>query len=63
MTVFTVIFKAVIRLSDTKTVSIQVQLMEYAKLHDTIYEVVPEEEECFRFSRLLNFKVSSMCRN
>lgn len=43
-----------------KTVSIQVQLMEYVKLHDTIYEVVPKEEECFRFSRLLNFKVSSM---
>lgn len=38
----------------------QVQLKEYIKLRDTIYEVEPKEEECFRFSRLLNFKVSSV---
>ncbi|XP_067430326.1 helicase POLQ-like isoform X2 [Thunnus thynnus] len=36
-----------------------VQLKEYVKLKDTIYEVDPKEEECFRFSRLLNFKYSS----
>lgn len=35
----------------------QVELMEYVKLKDSIYEVEPKEEECFRFSRLLNFKV------
>lgn len=38
----------------------QVQLKEYVKLRDSIYEVVPQEEECFRFSRPLNFKVSSV---
>ncbi|XP_070844895.1 helicase POLQ-like [Chaetodon trifascialis] len=36
-----------------------VQLKEYVKLRDSIYEVDPKEEECFRFSRLLNFKYSS----
>ncbi|XP_050928602.1 helicase POLQ-like isoform X3 [Lates calcarifer] len=36
-----------------------VQLKEYVKLNDTIYEVDPKEEDCFRFSRLLNFKYSS----
>ncbi|XP_078127441.1 helicase POLQ-like isoform X3 [Sander vitreus] len=36
-----------------------VQLKEYVKLNDTIYEVDPKEEECFRFSRPLNFKYSS----
>ncbi|XP_068561463.1 helicase POLQ-like isoform X3 [Cebidichthys violaceus] len=36
-----------------------VQLKEYVKLNDTIYEVDPKEEECFKFSRLLNFKYSS----
>ncbi|XP_029282730.1 helicase POLQ-like isoform X3 [Cottoperca gobio] len=36
-----------------------VQLREYVKLQDTIYEVDPKDEECFRFSRLLNFKYSS----
>ncbi|XP_034457397.1 helicase POLQ-like [Hippoglossus hippoglossus] len=36
-----------------------VQLKEYVKLNDTIYEVDPKEEECFRFSRLLNYKYSS----
>ncbi|XP_068430974.1 helicase POLQ-like isoform X2 [Clinocottus analis] len=36
-----------------------VQLKEYVKLNDTIYEVDPREEECFKFSRLLNFKYSS----
>ncbi|XP_062339918.1 helicase POLQ-like [Osmerus eperlanus] len=36
-----------------------VQLDEYVKLKDSIYEVDPKEEECFRFSRLLNFKYSS----
>uniref|UniRef100_G3N8A4 Helicase, POLQ like n=1 Tax=Gasterosteus aculeatus aculeatus TaxID=481459 RepID=G3N8A4_GASAC len=36
-----------------------VQLKEYVKLTDTIYEVDPTEEECFKFSRLLNFKYSS----
>lgn len=35
----------------------QVQLREYVKLQDTIYEVDPKEEECFRVSRVLNFKV------
>lgn len=42
-----------------KLFSVQVELKEYVKLQDTIYEVDPKEEECFRFSRLLNFKVSS----
>ncbi|MED6248302.1 hypothetical protein ATANTOWER_031191 [Ataeniobius toweri] len=36
-----------------------VQLKEYVKLNDTIYEVDPKEENCFRFSRMLNFKYSS----
>ncbi|XP_041815866.1 helicase POLQ-like isoform X2 [Chelmon rostratus] len=36
-----------------------VQLKEYVKLKDSIYEVKPKEQECFRFSRLLNFKYSS----
>uniref|UniRef100_A0A674A3K6 Helicase, POLQ like n=1 Tax=Salmo trutta TaxID=8032 RepID=A0A674A3K6_SALTR len=36
-----------------------VELKEYVKLKDSIYEVDPKEEECFRFSRLLNFKYSS----
>ncbi|CAB1425352.1 unnamed protein product [Pleuronectes platessa] len=36
-----------------------VQLKEYVKLNDTIYEVDPKEEDCFRFSRLLNYKYSS----
>uniref|UniRef100_A0A8C2XPP0 Helicase, POLQ like n=1 Tax=Cyclopterus lumpus TaxID=8103 RepID=A0A8C2XPP0_CYCLU len=36
-----------------------VQLKEYVKLNDTIYEVDQTEEECFKFSRLLNFKYSS----
>lgn len=40
-----------------KVFSGQVQLQEYVKLQDTIYEVDPKEEECFRFSRALNFKV------
>uniref|UniRef100_A0A668AQQ0 Helicase POLQ-like n=1 Tax=Myripristis murdjan TaxID=586833 RepID=A0A668AQQ0_9TELE len=36
-----------------------VELREYVKLKDSIYEVDPKEEECFRFSRPLNFKYSS----
>ncbi|KAG7499012.1 helicase POLQ-like isoform X1 [Solea senegalensis] len=36
-----------------------VQLKEYVKLRDTIYEVDPKEEDCFKFSRHLNFKYSS----
>ncbi|KAM9338526.1 helicase POLQ-like [Symphorus nematophorus] len=36
-----------------------VQLKEFVKLRDSVYEVDPKEEECFRFSRLLNFKYSS----
>nr|XP_046232065.1 helicase POLQ-like isoform X4 [Scatophagus argus] len=36
-----------------------VQLKEFVKLNDTIYEVDAKEEDCFRFSRLLNFKYSS----
>ncbi|XP_026152749.1 helicase POLQ-like isoform X2 [Mastacembelus armatus] len=36
-----------------------VQLKEYVKLKDTIYEVDPKEEDCFKFSRLLNYKYSS----
>lgn len=41
-----------------KLFSAQVQLQEYVKLEDSIYEVDPKEENGFRFSRLLNFKVS-----
>lgn len=41
-----------------KLFSGQVQLQEYVKLEDSIYEVDPKEENGFRFSRLLNFKVS-----
>ncbi|CAK6983024.1 helicase POLQ-like [Scomber scombrus] len=36
-----------------------VQLKEYVKLNDTIYEVDPKEEDCFRLSRPLNYKYSS----
>ncbi|XP_072228155.1 helicase POLQ-like [Leuresthes tenuis] len=36
-----------------------VELKEFVKLNDSIYEVDPKEENCFRFSRLLNFKYSS----
>ncbi|KAM4720030.1 helicase POLQ-like isoform 1-T2 [Anableps anableps] len=36
-----------------------VQLKEYVKLNDSIYEVDPKEENCFRFSRMLNYKYSS----
>ncbi|KAB5549000.1 hypothetical protein PHYPO_G00062180 [Pangasianodon hypophthalmus] len=36
-----------------------VQLNEYVKLRDSIYEVVPKEEQCFRFSRLLKLNYSS----
>ncbi|XP_053335241.1 helicase POLQ-like isoform X1 [Clarias gariepinus] len=36
-----------------------VQLKEYVKLRDSIYEVDPKEEQCFRFSRVLTFKYSS----
>uniref|UniRef100_A0A8C6KLH9 Helicase, POLQ like n=1 Tax=Nothobranchius furzeri TaxID=105023 RepID=A0A8C6KLH9_NOTFU len=36
-----------------------VQLREYVKLSDSIYEVDPKEENCFTFSRVLNFKYSS----
>uniref|UniRef100_A0A4W5KS46 Helicase POLQ-like n=1 Tax=Hucho hucho TaxID=62062 RepID=A0A4W5KS46_9TELE len=36
-----------------------VELKEYVKLKDSIYEVDSKEEECFRFSRLLNFKYST----
>ncbi|XP_071402496.1 helicase POLQ-like isoform X2 [Centroberyx affinis] len=36
-----------------------VQLREYVKLKDSIYEVDPKEEDCFKFSRPLNFKYSS----
>lgn len=42
----------------SKVFSGQIQLREYVKLQDTIYEVDPKEEECFRFSRILKFKVS-----
>lgn len=36
-----------------------VQLKEYVKVRDAIYEVDPREEECFKFSRPLNYKYSS----
>ncbi|KAF7648005.1 hypothetical protein LDENG_00163460 [Lucifuga dentata] len=36
-----------------------VQLKEYVKVKDTIYEIDPKEEECFRFSRVLNLKYST----
>ncbi|KAK2827372.1 hypothetical protein Q7C36_018298 [Tachysurus vachellii] len=36
-----------------------VQLKEYVKLRDSIYEIDPKEEHCFCFSRVLNFKYSS----
>ncbi|XP_055087900.1 helicase POLQ-like isoform X2 [Periophthalmus magnuspinnatus] len=36
-----------------------VQLKEYVKLKDTIYDVDPKEEECFKLSRPLNYKYSS----
>uniref|UniRef100_A0AAR2K3M1 Helicase, POLQ like n=1 Tax=Pygocentrus nattereri TaxID=42514 RepID=A0AAR2K3M1_PYGNA len=36
-----------------------VELKEYVKLRDSIYEVDPKEEQCFKFSRLLDFKYSS----
>ncbi|KAL2100019.1 hypothetical protein ACEWY4_004413 [Coilia grayii] len=36
-----------------------VQLKEYVKLKDTIYEVDSKEEHCLKFSRLLNFKYSN----
>lgn len=37
---------------------LQVQLKEYVKLTDSIYEVNPKEEQCFQFSRVLKFNVS-----
>lgn len=37
--------------------SFQVELKEYVKLKDSIYEVDPKEEQCLKFSRLLNYKV------
>lgn len=37
--------------------SFQVELKEYVKLKDSIYEVDSKEEQCLRFSRLLNYKV------
>lgn len=39
---------------------LQVQLKEFVKVGDSIYEVDPTEESGFRFSRLLPFKVSAM---
>uniref|UniRef100_A0AAQ5YB47 Helicase, POLQ like n=1 Tax=Amphiprion ocellaris TaxID=80972 RepID=A0AAQ5YB47_AMPOC len=36
-----------------------VELKEFVKVNDTIYEVDPKEENCFKFSRLLSFKYSS----
>uniref|UniRef100_A0A8C1Q3P4 Helicase, POLQ like n=1 Tax=Cyprinus carpio TaxID=7962 RepID=A0A8C1Q3P4_CYPCA len=36
-----------------------VELKEYVKIKDSIYEVDPREETCFNFSRLLDFKYSS----
>ncbi|KAM9306729.1 helicase POLQ-like [Pholidichthys leucotaenia] len=36
-----------------------VELKEYVKLGDTIYEVDPKEEDCFKFSRVISFKYSS----
>lgn len=36
-----------------------VELKEYVKVKDSIYEVDPKEETCFSFSRLLDFKYSS----
>ncbi|TSP09047.1 Helicase POLQ-like [Bagarius yarrelli] len=36
-----------------------VQLKEYVKLRDSIYEIDPKEEQCFHFSRVLNFNYSS----
>ncbi|XP_072310249.1 helicase POLQ-like isoform X2 [Eucyclogobius newberryi] len=36
-----------------------IQLKEYVKLKDTIFEVDPKEEECFKLSRSLNYKYSS----
>lgn len=37
--------------------SFQVELKEYVKLKDSIYEVDSKEEQCLKFSRLLNYKV------
>lgn len=39
--------------------STQVELKEYIKIRDTIYEVDSKAENGFTFSRLLNFKVKS----
>ncbi|XP_073681015.1 helicase POLQ-like [Garra rufa] len=36
-----------------------VELKEYVKIKDSIYDVDPREETCFSFSRLLEFKYSS----
>uniref|UniRef100_A0A3P8U3G0 Helicase, POLQ like n=1 Tax=Amphiprion percula TaxID=161767 RepID=A0A3P8U3G0_AMPPE len=38
---------------------LRVELKEFVKVNDTIYEVDPKEENCFKFSRLLSFKYSS----
>lgn len=43
--------------SDVCAAVLQVQLNEYVKLRDSIYEVKPKEEQCFQFSRMLKFKV------
>lgn len=49
--------------SDICAAVLQVQLKEYVKLRDSIYEVDPKEEQCFRFSRVLKFNVGgdSVC--
>uniref|UniRef100_A0A3P8UCB9 Helicase, POLQ like n=1 Tax=Amphiprion percula TaxID=161767 RepID=A0A3P8UCB9_AMPPE len=35
------------------------EFYQFVKVNDTIYEVDPKEENCFKFSRLLSFKYSS----
>lgn len=51
------VFEMTRRCSDICVAISQVQLKEYVKLRDSIYEVDPKEEQCFRFSRVLNFNV------
>lgn len=51
---------SILQVPFNKLINFQVQLKEYVKVSDTICEVDPKEENGFKFSRRLNFKVSSM---
>lgn len=53
--------EAMLQCSGVCAAVLQVELKEYVKLRDSIYDVEPNEEHCLRFSRVLNFKVGVVC--